>query len=490
MTIKIHVNNEIKTIEAVKGQSLIDIFNFNNIKLDFVCGGNGTCGKCKIQDIKNKLPITKADKKFFSQVQLDKGYRLACKVYPTEDIEIKLIEETSKILDCNFSNSFASNYAVSVDIGTTTIAMELIDLDTTQVINSCTILNSQKVFGADVLSRIQSSIKGNSNQLRKYIQNDILKGLNLICGNNKINKIVIAANTTMIHLLMGFDCSGLGFYPFNPVSLDKIESNFYNIFESNLFNADVIILPSISTYIGADIVSGMLSCDFDKTEKNIMLIDIGTNGEMAIGNKNKILCTSAAAGPALEGGNISCGMGAINGAISKIKIDGDKIMFDTIGDKQPLGICGSAVIDIVSEALKNNLIDYSGLLKNNISKLEITKDIFFSQQDIRQVQLAKSAIYCSIDILTKNFNDIDTVYISGGFSNINIDNAINIGIIPSEFKNKIKFIDNSSLNGAKKYACEMCEQRIQSIINVSKEIYLANENCFNELFIKNINFIH
>ncbi len=487
MTIKIHSDNQIKIIEATKGQSLMKIFNDNNIELNFVCGGKGNCGKCKIQDIKNKLPITEVDKKFLTQSQLDKGYRLACKIYPIEDIEIKLIQEDTKILDYNFSNVYSSNYSVAIDIGTTTISMELINLDNAQVVNSCTILNSQKTFGADILSRIQNSINGNSEQLRKCIQNDILKGLKLICADNKINKIVIAANTTMIHLLMGFDCSGLGVYPFSPVSIEKIETSFYEIFESNLFDANVTILPSISTYIGADIVSGMLNCNFDKSEKNIMLIDIGTNGEIAVGNKNKILCTSAAAGPALEGGNISCGMGAVDGAISKLKLENDKIIFDTIGNKKAIGICGSAVIDIVSETLKNNLIDYTGLLKNN-TPIEITENISFTQQDIRQVQLAKSAIYCSIDILAKSYNDIDTVYISGGFSNINIENAITVGIIPLEFKNKIKFIGNSSLNGAKKYILESCEERVKTIINKSKEIYLANESSFNDLFIKNLNF--
>lgn len=492
MKIKLYFDNKVQIIEAQKGQSLMEIFNLNNIKLDFICAGNGICGKCKVQDINNVLPITKVDKQFLSQSQLDDGYRLACKAYPDRDIEIKF--NYSEIIDysCSSSISTSEHCAVVIDIGTTTIAMELISLDTGKTINSCTVLNSQKSFGADVIARIQSSINGVSKQLKKCIQNDILKGLKIIANGNRIDKIVISANTTIIHLLMGFDCSGLGNYPFSPYNLNKIETKFYKVFDSDLFDSDIIILPSISTYIGADIVSGMLSCDFDKSENNIMLIDIGTNAEMAIGNKNKILCTSAAAGPALEGGNISCGMGAVEGAISKIKIENNKFVFSTIGGKEAIGICGCAVIDIVSEALNNSLIDTTGLLKDELfdTGIEIDKNLFFTQQDIRQVQLAKSAIYSAISILTENYNDIDTVFIAGGLGYyIDIDNAINIGVIPSKFRNKIKIVGNSSLNGAKKYISNNdCDKRVDYILNISEEMYLANESNFNDLFIRNLNF--
>lgn len=519
--IKLHFENEIKTLSSETNKNLMQILNNYNIDLPFICAGKGICGKCGIQLIKGSLIITQTDKKFYSTQELEEGYRLACAAYPYEDIEILLfnneknIEAVStytKFNDLAIKQSSDSlnlhEYGVAIDIGTTTIALELINITEKKSIKTYTLINHQRIFGADVISRIDYSIKGNKKELRNIIQKDVLEGLTALFNtlkidknNIKINKIIISANTVMIHLLMGFDCEGLGMFPFTPFTLKKLEYSFNEVFESDLLKTDVLIMPSISAYIGADITSGLLMCNFDKKDSIQMLIDIGTNGEMAIGNQNKILCTSASAGPALEGGNISCGIGSIDGAISKVNIEHDTVYYTTIGTKPPLGICGSGVIDITAEALKNNFIDSTGLLKEELFdegiKVAVTikgKTINFTQKDFRQVQMAKAAIRAGIDTLIKEYGcsieDIDTIYISGGFGyHININNAITIGLLPKTFKGKIRIIGNSSLGGASYYLLDNeSDKRIEKIINLTQEIYLANDNNFNELYINSMYF--
>lgn len=510
--IKLHFENEIKILLSETNKNLMQILNNNNIDLPFVCAGKGICGKCGIQLINGSLAVTESDKKFYSAHELKEGYRLACMAYPYEDIEIILFNTEKNIqavstytqihnLTAKQNSRNLNNYGVAIDIGTTTIALELINITDKKNIKTYTSINHQRIFGADVISRIDCSIKGNKKELRNIIQKDVLEGLTFLCDGLQINKIIISANTTMIHLLMGFDCEGLGMFPFTPFTLKKLECTFNEVFESNLFKADVIIMPSISAYIGADITSGILMCDFDKKNSIQMLIDIGTNGEMVIGNQNKILCTSTSAGPALEGGNISCGIGSIEGAISKINIEHDMVYYTTIGTKPPVGICGSGVIDIVAESLKNNLIDLTGLLKEELFdkgiKVAVTtkgKTINFTQKDFRQIQMAKASIRAGIDILIKeygcNIEDIDTIYISGGFGyHININNAITIGLLPKSFKGKIRIIGNSSLGGAGYYLLDnKSDKRIEKILCLTQEIYLANDNNFNELYINSMYF--
>lgn len=504
MKLKLHFDNKTTTFEVDNNSNLLDILNTNHIFLNNMCNGKGSCGKCKIQILNDTYSINEYDKKFFNDEQLQNGFRLACKLNIIKDLEIKLFDCNKEIQSISkynllddlevLNNKYCKDdYGIAIDIGTTTISFELVNL-----YNNCTVctysaLNNQRILGSDIVSRIESSISGKLNDLKIIIEADISDGIKKISQAKNIKKIVIAANTAIIHFLMGFDCAGLSAFPFKPFNLEKL---VYTL--DNPTKTDITIMPCISSYIGADIASGMLMCNFDKSDNIIMLIDIGTNGEIVLGNKTKILCTSAPAGPAFEGASIEYGIGSIEGAICKIKLKNNKIYYNTINDKPPVGICGSGIIDIVSEALKNNLIDNTGLLNDDFFetgiKISTKPDIYFTQNDFRQVQLAKSAIKSAIEILIESYscskNQIKQIYISGGFGyHLNIENAINIGLLPDKFKDKIKIVGNSSLGGAKLYLTNLnSEYRIENIIDVSEEIYLANNTNFNELYLKNMDF--
>lgn len=423
-----------------------------------------------------------------------------------QDKKVDLIIYNNTIIDVYKFNE-SRVYAIAIDIGTTTIALCIIDLISGQNIKSYTMLNSQKQFGADVISRIHYSSQGNLNILNEYIIKDLIKAIRELCKScsikeREIYNISIAGNTTMIYFLLCLSCESLARFPFNTITTSKLEFDFYEIFKNNLLNCRVTLLPSVSAYVGADIVAGMLQCEFYKRDKICILIDIGTNGEMVIGNKDKMLCLSTAAGPAFEGSNIKCGIGSVNGAINSVNIKNNEVLYNTIGDEKPIGICGSAVIDITASCLLNSIIDKTGRfdvdsLKKDYINIAIGKngeDIIFTQKDIREVQLAKAAICTGIEILLKEFNasyeDIDTVFLAGGFGYyMNVENAATIGLIPKELKNKVKCVGNSSLGGTIKYLLNRDNgKNIDYMLDRIKYIDISLNSEFNDLFIKNMMF--
>ncbi|MDD3173562.1 MAG: ASKHA domain-containing protein, partial [Herbinix sp.] len=500
-------------IECGVKENLLEAMIRQGIFVSASCGGRGTCGKCRLQLIKGKLDISTFDRAVFSEGELKEGYRLSCKAIPKSDCTIKLTTgdeaDFEVITDCQKTakakSIIAEDCAIAIDIGTTTIVVTLIELSSGNALWTYSTVNKQRVYGADVITRIQASNAGKKDALRESIQKDLLVGIRTVIGKTgiikeKIKKVTIAGNTTMGHLLLGYSCETLGFYPFIPVNIKETILSFEEVMGCDELEVPVVLLPGISTYVGGDIVAGLLSCNFDITQAPCLLIDLGTNGEMAIGNKDKIIVTSTAAGPAFEGGNISCGVGSIAGAICNIDIE-EKLNYRTIGDKTPIGICGTGVIELVFELIKAGLVDDTGLLEETyfedgytVATDETGKRITFTQRDIREIQLAKAAVRAGIELLIRryeiSYEDIDTVYLAGGFGyKVNIEKAVGIGLLPKELTGKIKAIGNSSLGGAIKYLLEdKAVDRMKHIIGVTSEINLSNDKDFNELYINQMYF--
>ncbi len=480
-----------------------------------VCGGIGKCGKCKIRVIAGDLPITDADRELFSEEELMEGMRLACKAYPMEPVTIELLMKKEDAFQVVTEHTLEEEreelnifeyYGIAVDIGTTTIALQLIGLESQRVIKTYTTINHQRQLGADVISRIKASTEGKKEELQQLIRKDLLEGIEKLIAvegilKEKIEKIVISGNTTMIHLLMGYDCSGLGVFPFTPVNTELIVRNFYEIFDSNLLKSKVVILPAISAFVGGDIVSGLYACDVDMNEEYSLLLDLGTNGEIALGNSKKLMVTSTAAGPAFEGGNITYGVGSIQGAISNVSIRNGEVSLVTIGNKPPTGICGTGVIETVSELVREELVDETGCLDDEyfddgfpVAKMPEGEEIVFTQQDVREIQLAKAAVRAGIETLFLRYGisktKVSNVYIAGGFGyKLDCEKAIQIGMIPEEFRTKIKAIGNSSLSGAVKYLLsgDDCD-RVRRIGHRGKEINLSADKAFNQLYMEYMYF--
>ncbi len=536
------------TLAGNTGGSLMNIVNNSKeINYTFPCGGNGRCGKCTVRILKGDFDITSDDRKFFSEEQLKLGYRLACKAIVTQDcvIEYKGIIENSYDVQSDFvdvrdksekisgkssgiisdtisgvesdiisdkisgavndkiNEKSGTGLGIAIDIGTTTIALSLVDLDSRNIINTYTSLNHQRKFGADVIARIKASNDGNGEALRSVIQKDLLNGINyLIKTNNievsEIKEIAIAGNTTMGHLLLGYSCETLGVFPFTPVDISAKTLKFNEVFGNDisetglekLSNTDVYFLPGISTYVGADITSGILHCCMNQSQEVSLLIDLGTNGEMAIGNSDKILVTSTAAGPAFEGGNISCGTGSIDGAICDVKIC-DDVQIKTINNKPPVGICGTGVIAVTAELLENEIVDETGRLDDEYFEegFKLDGDIVFTQKDIREIQLAKSAIRAGAKTLILRYgidiSDISKVYLAGGFGyHIDLDKAIKTGLLDEALRDRIIAVGNSSLAGAVLALSDENEKKqLEKICDISQEISLSDDRNFQEFYM-------
>ena len=396
-------------------------------------------------------------------------------------------------------------YAIGADIGTTTIGMVLVDLSASKVVGSLSFVNKQREYGADVISRIVKAKQGGPALLSGIVRKQVEEGINRLCQDynvpiESIVRVGVAGNTTMLHLFWGLSCDTLGSFPFTPVTLDWVRARYNEVFSCDL-DCDVIGLPGISTYIGADIAAGLLYLGARGKDAPCVLLDIGTNGEMALTGKSGILCSSTAAGPALEGVNISWGTGSVPGAISSVSYGASGFEVRTIGERPPIGVCGSGVIDSAYCFLRHGVIDKSGRFAEGydpggveIAKTSGGESVSICQKDIREIQLAKSAVRAGLEILIKkaglSYGDIEELYIAGGFGyNINYRSAVGIGLIPAELDGKIKTVGNSALGGIVAYLTDPGKKlELDAIINESNEFSLSEYDGFYDLFIEYMSF--
>ena len=477
------------------GLTILDYAQKLQLKINAECGGVGKCGKCIVRIEKGEENLnqpTSSEKKF----NLPENHRLACQARIVRDIsdivvfikefgeyeilkygmerEVEICPSYIKKNGNVYKNGKEIDiyrdgiFGLAIDIGTTTIVFDIVNLENGDIMGTIAKTNPQIIYGNDVISRIEYAMVDKKekrflekderykklNEMQKIvvemINNSIKEFNNNI--NDSIYEAVVAGNPTMRDIFFLNDISTLGKIPYEPLNPSSIIKKPDEIGLEINKNGEVYGLPLIGGHIGADIVADIIASEIYNEEKICMLIDIGTNGEIVIGNKEKLIATSAAAGGAFEGVNISCGVGAVEGAIKEIKILNGKVYFSTIGNKYPVGICGSGLIDLLSELLKNKIIDEKARLKNN--EFYITGDIKINQNDIFQLITSKAAIRTAWQVLLKVYSaeikDIEKIYISGGFGNfINIESAINIGLIPDIEREKIIKIGNGSLEGAR-----------------------------------------
>lgn len=589
--------NKIKITDSSKTvlDSLREDFN---IPIDALCGGNGTCGKCKIKIIQGKSKnIKNDDNSYLSREEIHKGYRLACNIIPDGEIYIstdfnpenaQILEshngftgildtlvvkqyielpkpelndqrdDVSRLIDISGldnrrislqirkeipgillegdycvtvsstkdriisiepGNSELESFSVAFDLGTTTVVAYLLNNLTGKIIGTTSLLNSQKTFGADVISRIDYCINNNQglDLLQKKIVTQLGSMVTSLMVNNVIDKkniksIAVAGNTTMLHLLAGIDPKGIATAPFIPGFLDTIYCLSTELGEFPI-ECDVILLPSISAYVGADIVAGVLATSMNKNSEMSLLVDLGTNGEIILGNKDQFYSCSTAAGPAFEGAHISRGIGAVSGAVNTFKIS-EEIGYTTINSGDAIGICGSAIVDIVSEFITYGIIDetgrfmYDDLLNDSRflsegegayiivpgDRSQNTMDITFTQKDIREVQLAKASIAAGIETLLYESGlkreDVKNLYIAGGFGNyIDKDSSTNIGLIPKDFLNRSTSVGNTAGLGA--INCVLSRDNLKKcddIIQKTKYIELSGSAYFQERYIEEMMF--
>ncbi|MBP3300361.1 MAG: DUF4445 domain-containing protein [Clostridia bacterium] len=432
------------------------------------CGGRGTCKKCSV--LLNGTPV------------------LACRTELAQDAAVTLPdrETISSATGSQESGRLTESVCLCLDIGTTTLALALVSLDDQAIIRTLTAPNPQRVFGADVISRIDRCMKNGPQEQQTLLLEQVrgmISDLLSQFGLQKIDTLYVAGNTTMLHLFFGVDCSALGVAPYTPAFLESRTQSGETLGLPAV--KTVCALPGISAFVGADIVAGLNFVGLPKDGKCRILLDLGTNAEIALFNGKKILCTAAAAGPCFEGANISCGMPASPGAVCAVEADGS---FSVIGNEAPKGLCATGLIDAVAEGVRREDIDETGFLEED--PLEIGPNVALTAADIREFQLAKSAIRAATECLIKRANitfaDVEGFYVAGGFSaGLKVKNAVYTGLFPEELQDKFHGINNASLLGTVRFACT---QKISAPLAGAEYVDLSADPQFSNLFMEYMMF--
>lgn len=422
--------------------------------------------------------------------------------------------EVLNIFPCDM---LKNSIGVAVDIGTTTVVSYFYNLKNGERMGVKSALNPQRTYGADVISRIQSSMENGENLSR--MQSGIVNAIDSMCGEfcsengfdkSDIADMTICGNTVMLHLLCGIKADSIAAAPF--ISTTKFG---FSLKASELgFNisdcTEVRLMPCISGYVGADITSGILSSGLLNKEKPSLLIDIGTNGEMAVASGGEIISCSTAAGPAFEGAHIKCGTGGVPGAVSKVWLDGESVKFETIDNLPAVGICGSGLIDAVAVMLDCGAVDETGRLcdcdevdewvneylddDEEVFYIDREHDIYVTAQDIREIQLAKAAISAGVltmlDYTKLSLDEIGDICLAGGFgAHINRGNACRIGLLPKNCAEKVKVIGNAAGMGAVEYLLnDAAERECREILRRSHYIELSSSAFFQDAYMEEMMF--
>jgi len=395
-------------------------------------------------------------------------------------------------------NTTSRNYGLAIDVGTTTVVAQLLNLRTGKVIDVEGTQNMQAQYGEDVISRmIFACDKDGLNPLHQAVIKNINSLIEILTERNKVppeevNAIVAAGNTTMSHFLLNLTPCTIRLEPYVPTAdiYPQILARDIGIHISPLGILEA--LPSVASYVGGDIVAGIMSCDIAERSEVQGLIDIGTNGEIAIGNSEWLVCCSASAGPAFEGGGTRCGMRAKRGAIERVEILDGSVKYETIGNANPQGICGSGLIDCIYELVKNGIIGADGKFNRELGdprlgsedeipqyliagpeETETRNPIVITESDVDNLIKSKGAVFAAIRSLMNYIglaiDQLDTFYVAGGFGNyLNIPKAVAIGLLPDMAEEKIRFIGNSSLTGAR--MALLSEAAFEKCINISRSM--------------------
>lgn len=480
--IRIPALNQALVVEA--GTNLLAALKQGGIYPNAPCGGKGTCGKCTV---------------------LADGVECsACATRVDQDMTLVLPEmEQHQILHTGLCtpkrmDPMQEGFLLAFDIGTTSLVCFLLDGKTGAELASGSMLNPQVSFGADVVSRIQAALRDSLGSLTNQIREAMAELVHTVCAESgispeQIGVISVAGNPAMQQFFLGIRPENLAQIPFAP-ALTEAKAVSCRDFLPVCPHAQLLIIPNISGYVGADTIACLLSTGLFEKEEITLLVDIGTNGEMVLGNKHRMIACATAAGPALEGANICFGMRAAQGAIDHVWLEDGEWRYSVLGGGKARGICGSGLIDTIAVGLQSGLINKRGRIQTEDRTLHLTEDIYLTQNDIRQVQLAKGAICAGILLMAEHLGlsigDIQKVQLAGAFGSfLNSKNACRIGLLPEVLQDRIEVVGNAAGIGSQMLACD---QRLlpftQELTDRVEFLELASLRAFPKAFAKAMHF--
>lgn len=449
------------------------------------CGGRGECGKCAVAAQGAISAPTEAEKRF--------GSRLACQIKLLGDCEVVLApqQDALQIQVDGAAHTAAKGaagtgvYGAAVDIGTTTVALRLYDRQTGVCLATQAALNPQTQAAADVIGRISAAMSGGGALLKQMITDCVERLLAAACREagiipERVDTVVATGNTTMLYLLEGRDPAALSHAPFRADTLFGCRSG--------LFQRNTYLPPCMDAFVGADITCAVLASGMCAQHRTALLMDVGTNGEIALWYRGKLHVASTAAGPAFEGVGISQGCASVSGAIDRVWVENGAFRLHTIDGAPARGICGSGLIDAIAAMLALERIDETGAME--AQAVSLTDAVAVTAKDVRSVQLAKGAIAAGVNTLLRTVgiaaDGVDVLYIAGGFgSHLDVESAARIGLIPHELTARVKVLGNAALAGASMLLLNPDNLALaKQIAELAQPVALGGNPLFNELYME------
>lgn len=527
-------------VEAITGKSLFDHSRDLNVRLPSSCGRTGDCHECVVEICSGADALSSPTSK---EAFLSKPYRLACQAFVTNpdiEIEFSVLRRQVKILAEGLRRQFdpqpltvrqgndviyfgdpanpvtldtygGALYGLSVDVGTTTVVANLVDLESAEILYTASFENPQRFGGSDVMHRISYD----TGQFHGELQTAVISRLNFEIGEmcrhtdirrSHILEMVVVGNTTMRDLFFGIDVHSIGQKPFKSTIEHRFEKGERDTTAVEVRAEDLGVRihpravvyggPLISSHVGADTAAGLLAVGMDEEEQTVMFIDVGTNTEVVVGNRHRMLAASCPAGPAFEGGGITYAMPGYEGAVEHLRLVNGTVEYQTIGNKEPVGICGSGLIDLLAELRRTERMNEIGAFTDGLSTFTFVqaKNMTLSRSDISKLAQAKAANLAGQTILLRKLGELpgqfDRLYLAGGFANyIDLEKAVNIGFIAGLPGADIVKAGNAAamgatmmlLSGPKRRTMEMLARKIE-------HVELETEPDFFELFVDGCRF--
>ena len=555
MSPQITILPEGRVLEALFEARLGDVLSQAGLPISLYCGRRGVCGKCAVEIISGDVAALDDRERLLLEARRlpAERFRLACRLFvrgnltvripetsfmrglrilargagksvrldpavrkitgrraelpgappgPEETILTALLGPGDDVLAYEREDTTSRLFGLAADLGTTTLVVDLVDLQSGTVVATAVGLNGQSIFGADVVSRITAAFQNPSQAeaLRRAVL-DSLNGLIAeVCrtGNvrsDEIYETVIAGNTTMGHLFLGLSIDGLAVAPFETDDLSPPPMSAETAGLTVNPAGYVVLAPHLHSFVGGDITAGILALDLPSRPGNVLLIDLGTNGELVLKSERGLTATSTAAGPAFEGMSISCGMPAQSGAIDKAGWDPDgRWVVQTIGSGPARGVCGSGLVDVIAAFLVRGELSAQGRILRPDKRLEMTAGLALIPSDIREIQLAAAAVKTGIRMLLAaaglKIGDLDEVLVAGAFgASLDIGNAVRIGLLPRLPEGRIRFVGNTSLEGARAMLLSRAERNLAArIAGGVGHLPLAQDDAFQQMFVEALEF--
>ena len=520
---------------SLVGNSVFDYADALSVRVPTSCGRTGECHEC-IVEIKQGMdalsPHTDAE------AFLREDYRLACQakiVDADADVEFAVLRRQPRILTRSVRRDIAVEphttrdgdgvffdgariddyrgqmYGVAIDVGTTTVVLNLADLESGEILDTASFENPQRFGGSDIMHRISYDGGDFPGELRQVM----LSALNFEIGElsrrhgfhrRRIYEVVIVGNSTMRDIFFGFDVQPIGERPYKSVTeLEMLEgkrrTTALNVKASEIGlrvfpNANVYGGPLIGSHVGADVAADMLAVSMDEEDDVVMLVDVGTNTEVVLGNRHRLMSASCPAGPAFEGGQVRYGMPGYDGAVESVALDGDGVDYRTIGDAPPQGICGSGLVDLLAELRRSGKMNELGAFEDGSREFAFVPDtgMALSRADISALAQAKSANYSGQYIVLRNYGvspgGVARLYLAGGFANyINVGNAVDIGFVANLPEERIVKVGNASLEGATiMLLSRTLRRRIEQLVQTIQHIELETTPDFFDIFVEGCMF--